>query len=130
MTEYIKPITETPKFSHYPDEVTVVREPVIIARKYTNSKKTTYIEIPIPISFINSMEVTYYNNGSIRYEIIYNFNKYKKDAKDKAVNISNNDFESIVTDEATYDKIHAIWRELLDNDNDNDNGTVNDNCPC
>lgn len=128
MTEYVKPITETPKLSHYPDTVSITQEPTIIARKYTNSTKTSYIEIPIPISFINSMETTYYNNGSIRYEIIYNFNKYNKDAKDRVSSISNNDFESIVTDEAIYNRIHVIWRELLDTNNDN--GKVDVNCPC
>lgn len=128
MTEYVKPITETPKMAHYPDEVTIVNEPIIVARKYTNYDKTTYMEIPIPISFINSMETTYYQNGSIKYEIVYNFNKYKKDKKDKVSNISNNNFESIVTDEATYNRIHTIWREMLDNNTDSN--TVDDNCPC
>lgn len=125
MTEYIKPISRTPKMAHYPDEVTVVKEPIIIARKYTNSDKTSYMEIPIPISFITSMIVTG-NSSSIDYEIIYNFNRYKKDKKDKASNISNNDFESIFVDKATYDRINTIWRGVSNNGSD----MANNSCSC
>lgn len=126
MTEYVKPITETPKLSHYPDTVSITQEPTIIARKYTNSAKTSYMKIPIPISFITSMSVTVSPSGKVGYEITYNFNRYKKDKKDKSLSASDNDFESLFVDENTFNKVNAIWRGQTDNKTD----TQDDNCPC
>lgn len=126
MTEYVKPITETPKLSHYPDATNITQEPTIIARKYTNSAKTSYIEIPIPISFITSMSVTASTSGKAGYEITYNFNRYKKDKKDRTLSASDNDFESIFVDEDIFNKVNDIWRVKVDNKID----TSNDNCPC
>lgn len=126
MTEYIKPITETPKLSHYPDTVSITQEPTIIARKYTNSTKTSYIEIPIPISFITTMSVTVGQSDKAGYEITYNFNRYKKGKKDKTLSASDNDFEGLFIDENTFNKANAIWRGQVDNKTD----TQNDNCPC
>lgn len=127
MTEYVKPITETPKLSHYPDATNITQEPTIIARKYTNSAKTSYIEIPIPISFITSMSVTASPDGKVGYEITYNFNKYKKDKKDKTLSgASNNDFEGIFVDENTFNKVNDIWRGQTDNKTD----TQDNNCHC
>lgn len=126
MTEYVKPITETPKLSHYPDTTNITQEPTIIARKYTNSAKTSYIEIPIPISFITSMSVTASTSGKVGYEITYNFNRYKKDKKDRTISASDNDFESIFVDEDIFNKVNNIWRGQVDNKID----TSDDNCPC
>ena len=126
MTEYIKPITETPKLSHYPDEVSITQEPTIIARKYTNSIKTSYIEIPIPISFITSMSVTVSSSGKAGYKITYNLNKYKKGKKDKTLSASDNDFEGLFVDENIFNKVNAIWRGQTDNKT----GTQDNNCSC
>ena len=126
MAEYVKPITETPKLSHYPDEVTVVYEPIIIARKYTNSAKTSYMEIPIPISFITSMSVTVSPSGKVGYEITYNLNKYKKGKKDKTLSASDNDFEGLFVDKDTFNKVNGIWRGQTDNKTD----TQDNNCHC
>lgn len=126
MTEYVKPITETPKLSHYPDEVTVVREPVIVARKYTNSAKTSYTEIPIPISFITTMSVTVGKSGKAGYEITYNFNRYKKDKKDKTLSACDNDFEGLFVDKNTFNKVNDIWRGQAGNKTD----TQDNNCHC
>lgn len=126
MTEYIKPITETPKLSHYPDTTNITQEPTIIARKYTNSAKTSYIEIPIPISFITSMSVTVSQSDKAGYEITYNLNKYKKDKKDRTLSASDNDFESIFVDEDIFNKVNDIWRGQTDNKTD----TQDNNCHC
>lgn len=126
MTEYIKPITETPKLSHYPDTVSITQEPTIIARKYTNSAKTSYMEIPIPISFITSMSITVSPSGKVGYEITYNLNKYKKDKKDRILSASDNDFECLFVDENTFNKVNAIWRGQTDNKTD----TQDNNCHC
>lgn len=126
MTEYVKPITETPKLSHYPDATNITQEPTIIARKYTNSAKTSYIEIPIPISFITSMSVTASTSGKVGYEITYNLNKYKKDRKDKTLSASDNDFECLFVDENTFNKVNTIWRGQTDNKTD----TQDNNCHC
>lgn len=126
MTEYIKPITETPKLSHYPDTVSITQEPTIIARKYTNSTKTSYMEIPIPISFITSMSITVSPSGKVGYEITYNLNKYKKDKKDRILSASDNDFECLFVDENTFNKVNAIWRGQTDNKTD----TQDNNCHC
>ena len=126
MTEYVKPITETPKLSNYPDATNITQEPTIIARKYTNSAKTSYMEIPIPISFITSMSVTVSTSGKVGYEITYNLNKYKKDKKDRTLSASDNDFESIFVDEDIFNKVNNIWRGQVDNKID----TSDDNCPC
>ena len=126
MTEYVKPITETPKLSHYPDTANITQEPTIIARKYTNSAKTSYMEIPIPISFITSMSITVSPSGKVGYEITYNLNRYKKDKKDRTLSASDNDFESLFVDENTFNKANDIWRGQTDNKAD----TQDDNCPC
>lgn len=126
MTEYVKPITETPKLSHYPDTTNIMQEPTIIARKYTNSAKTSYMEIPIPISFITSMSITVSPSGKVGYEITYNLNKYKKDKKDRILSASDNDFECLFVDENTFNKVNAIWRGQTDNKTD----TQDVNCPC
>lgn len=126
MTEYVKPITETPKLSHYPDTTNIMQEPTIIARKYTNSAKTSYMEIPIPISFITSMSITVSPSGKVGYEITYNLNKYKKDKKDRILSASDNDFECLFVDENTFNKVNAIWRGQTDNKTD----TQDNNCHC